>query len=199
MTRKNALLKAICILRELAIPQLEKDELIDALQLCFNELPFAKWSEKAIFDACDQFILDHGRGIGIKDFEMEGLPSHPTIKNRFGITAKEFRDKYYPIHKDITTKSPFCTKSKEEWKTLFINEFSRIQPTGQDDYNSRRNKTLPGWITLARMFNLKTWNQLLDFCNLKKHNEEIAYNVTFYSECDENIKKIEEKIKRISA
>ena len=66
------------------------------LTLCVEELPFAKWSEAAIYDACDQFFADRGRVPSIKDFDRAGLPSHTVVKQRLGITVRELREKHFP-------------------------------------------------------------------------------------------------------
>ena len=52
-TRKTALLEAIEIVKAADLPQEQKNGIVKKLTLCVTELPFAKWSEDAICDACD--------------------------------------------------------------------------------------------------------------------------------------------------
>ena len=104
MTRKTALKEAINIVKSSEVDTKMKENVIEKLELCISELPFAQWSEAAIFDACDQFIEDHGRPLILNDFQSKELPSHPTVKNRFKMTLKEFRDTYYPLLKKYTHK-----------------------------------------------------------------------------------------------
>ena len=160
MTRKKALQEAIQIVYNANIEQQKKADIISGLELCQRELPFSHWSEEAIFDACDTWVEEHGE-LHMRDLVSPLLPSHPAIKNRFGISAREFRDKYYPISTDVSSRSPYYQKSIEEWNTLFVEEFTRIKCTGQDDYNARRNSGLPTWNTMASMNGVKTWRQLL--------------------------------------
>lgn len=171
MTRKQALLEAIDIVHKSDKSEPYKKEIIVALKLCVDELPFASWSENAIFDACDQFIIDNGRNIHVNDFGYKGLPSHSVIKNRFCMTAKEFRDKYYSFKTDVCTHSIYCNKSSLDWKRLFIDEYNRIKPTGQADYNKRRSRELPSWITVAKMLGHKNWRALIQECELDKYGK----------------------------
>ncbi len=63
MTRKEALNEAIKIIRTTKIDSEKRGLIIKKLELCVSELPFASWSEEAIFDACEEFIRENGRGI----------------------------------------------------------------------------------------------------------------------------------------
>ncbi|WP_369282235.1 hypothetical protein [Oscillibacter sp. GMB15532] len=169
MTRKEALKEAVEIISKARIGQQRKDDIIKGLELCVSELPFAKWTEAAIFDACEEFLKTHDM-IQLKDFDRAGLPSHPTIRNRFGMTAKEFRDHYYPIS-DVTTRSRYFRRNRSEWDALFIQEFHRLKVTGQDDYNRRRDKSKPTWNSLATMHGVHTWKALLEDLGLKTHTK----------------------------
>ena len=167
MTRKEALREAIYIVSNARIGKQRKADIVAGLELCQRELPFSHWSKEAIFDACDTWVQEHGM-LHIRAFESPAMPSHPTIKNRFGITAREFRDKFYPIT-DVKTRSWYYQRSVSEWNQAFQEEFSRIRCTGQRDYNKRRNKELPTWNTLASMNDLKTWKELLQKLGLKTY------------------------------
>lgn len=160
MTRKLALQEAIKIIEKSPIGKQRKEDIIKGLQLCVDELPFAKWSEAAIFDACEQHRTEHG-SIRLRDFDCSGLPSHPTIRNRFGMTAKEFRDTYFPLPDGPAFQPRYRTADKDQWNTMFINEFHRIQCTGEQHYNKDRNKEAPVWQTMAQLNGVKTWRQLL--------------------------------------
>lgn len=177
MVRRDALREAIQIIENTEIEQSRKEEIVAGLELCIQELPFSHWSEAAIFDACDQWVQEHGE-LHLNAFVSAEMPSHPTIKNRFGMTAKEFRDKYYPIS-DITTRSRYYKRNREEWDKLFIEEFHRIKVRSQEDYNRRRSAGLPTWATMAHMHGLKRWSDLLEELGLqvygKQHQRPAVY------------------------
>lgn len=174
MTRKEAITVSIRVVEGCTLDQRIKDETIKMLNLCISELPFAKWSEAAIFDACDQFILDNKRQIRLIDFDRAGLPSHPTIKNRFKMSVKEFRDKYYPLSHESKNNSPYGVYTNEQIKDIFIKEYTAICPASGCDYNSRRSKSLPSWVTVAKRFGVSTWTQLINEFSLPHHSKRGA-------------------------
>lgn len=169
MTRKDALREAIHIVSNARIGKQRKADIITGLELCLQELPFSRWSREAIFDACDTWVQEHGE-LHMRAFVSPLMPSHTAVKNRFGMTAKEFRDQYYPMT-DVSTRSPYYQHSVSEWNQRFQEEFHRIHCTGQDDYNRRRNKKLPTWNTLAAMNRCQTWKQLLEKLSLETHTK----------------------------
>lgn len=164
MVRKEALCKAIEIIEKTGLDSAEKSEIIEGLELCLQELPFAHWSEAAIFDACNQWVQEHGQ-LHMKAFVSPTMPSHPTIKNRFKMTAREFRDKYYPLPGE-KTRSQYSSHDCAYWDKIFIQEFHALKVTSQGDYNERRDKTHPTWITLAKMHKVETWTELLKILGL---------------------------------
>jgi len=181
MTRKEALNEAIKLIRTAKIDPEKRELIIKKLELCVSELPFASWSEEAIFDACEEFIRENGRGITTKDFERPELPSHPTIKNRFGMTAKEFRDLYYPL-KERLPRSRYANHPASYWTERFISEYNRIRPMGQKEYDVKRDCNYPSWATIARMNGVKTWSALQEKLGLKRYrsaDRNIDYSFDF--------------------
>lgn len=166
MTRRQAIRESMKMVEKSRISADRKKEMLQALQLCLDELPFARWSKEAIFDACDDFIQSRNQNLTTGCFSLTGMPSHSTIKHRFGMTAKEFRDKYYPLV-NRNPRSPYRSHPVEYWNERFIKDFNEIMASSQDDYNKRRDQDLPSWFTLARMNGLSTWTALLDLLGLK--------------------------------
>ena len=169
MTRKDALREAMHIVSNARIGKQRKADIMAGLELCQKELPFSHWSEKAIFDACDTWVQEHGE-LHMRAFASPQMPSHPTIKNRFRLTAKEFRDKYYPIT-NVSTRSRYDIHSVIYWNLLFIAEFHRMRCTGQEDFNKRREPCLPAWNTVAKMNGFKTWKRLLEALELTTYRK----------------------------
>lgn len=169
MTRKDALREAMHIVSNARIGKQRKADIMAGLELCQKELPFSHWSEKAIFDACDTWVQEHGE-LHMRAFASPQMPSHTTIKNRFRLTAKEFRDKYYPIT-NVSTRSRYYKHSVKYWNQLFIAEFHRMRCTGQEDFNKRREPCLPAWNTVAKMNGFKTWKRLLEALELTTYRK----------------------------
>ena len=159
MTRKQALEFAIQALNEAG--QTEAAEILHKLS---EELPFFSWSEDAIFDAVEQFILDNGRVPTTTDFKKRGLPPHTVIKRRFGVTLQEWLEQNYP-----TVKPPLDelqAKATED----FIKEYLRIRPTSAEDYNARRAHPSRGWFAIAKYNHTRRWRILLEKLNLPVYN-----------------------------
>lgn len=192
MTRKQAIIRTIEILNSTPILEEEQEELINKLMSCLDELPFTKWTEAAIFDSCDQFILENRRNIRITDFTRAELPNHTVIKNRFKITAKEFRDKYYPLPLNGAGRY-LASGEAQQWKELFIADFHRVKPTEQSAYNLNRARGLPTWATLGKMYGLHCWSALLAHCGLEPYKRAIKqrssteYSVTTISKSEQKI------------
>ena len=153
MTRKQAL--------ELATQALaENEEAVQVLHTIIDELPLNRWTEDAIRDSVEQFILDHGRVPNTRDFKRRGLPPHTVIKNRFGVNLKEWLEQNYPTKK--TPLGEFQTKATED----FIKGYLRIRPISAEDYNARRSHPSRGWYTIAVYNHTRRWRILLEKLNL---------------------------------
>ena len=164
MTRKQALYRALQVL--------EDKETINKINEILNEMPFTHWSEKTIFDAIEQFILDNGRIPISKDFKKRNnMPPHPVIKLRFKMKVSEFLNKYYPC--DKIYHSPYSYKTKEEWKDFFISEYMKNKPNSEDTYNKTRKEKTPTWDTIAKMFGKNTWLTWIEFCGLSEYISDI--------------------------
>ena len=137
MTRKQAL--------ELAVQALsENEEAVQVLHTMIDELPLNRWTEAAIRDSAEQFILDNGRPPLRTDFKKKCLPPHSVIKRRFGLTLQEWLDQNYPTEK--TPLDELHAQATQE----FIREYLRIQPVSAEDYNARRTHPSRGWYAIAR-------------------------------------------------
>ena len=168
ITRKKALLDAIEIVKTADIPARRKEELIEKLNLCVTELPFAKWTEEAIYDACDQFVEEHGRIPRISEFDRAGLPSHAVVQNRLGISVRELRKKHFP-------PNMLDGHNKEEVIETFRKEFIRCGARTQKEYDEKREKGQPCAQTLLKKLHLKNWSQLLNKAGLLRKNRKSRY------------------------
>jgi len=172
MTRKQALHKAL----ELLTDEAAKEKIVDIL----SDMPFTGWSEKTIFDTIDQFIIDHGRIPTATDFKKKGLPPHPVIKLRFGITLREFLNKHYPSQQ-LSDSKIFGHKSKEDWQAFFIKNYHLIKASSAEEYNAARPKGSPSWGTIARLFGITKWLEWLKFCEIVPYvaKREPNYGTSF--------------------
>lgn len=161
MTRKTALNQAIYILSQLE----GNEEIIEKLQDLLEELPIIHWSDKSIHDRVQQFIEDEGRNPTASDFRKKGMPPHPVIKQKYKITLAEWLEQNYP-----TTKPSF-EELREMHTKKFIEDYNRIKPKSQDEFNKNRTKGTPSWITVAKYYDIKSWRTLIKRLGLPFHFE----------------------------
>jgi len=164
MTRKQALSIAIDHIRSSDVQN--KNEIIEALELCSTELPMTHWSKAAIMDACQQFLIDNNtQTLTVTDFEKSRqLPSHTAIQRTYQMSAAQFRDHFFP-----QPPPTYRGKSSEEWTQQFIRSYKRLRPCSGDAYNALRRTETPTWNTIAKWNNLSTWGDLLALCKLKPY------------------------------
>ena len=169
MTRKEALREAMQIVSSARIGKQRKADILSGLALCQQELPFTHWSPAAVFDACDTWVREHG-ALPLRAFTSPAMPSHTVLKHRFGMTAREFRDRYYPMD-GTPSGGPYSQHGADEWDRRFVEEFHRLRCTGQADYNKRRGPGLPTWNTVAAMNGVKCWTELLRLLGLSTYGK----------------------------
>lgn len=176
MTRSESLYIAISIISDSNHP--EKSKIIEGLQKCIHTLSNRKWTEETIMDACNEVYQAKGFLLA-SDFKRKNMPSHTDIAQVFHMTAKQFRDTYYPSKTDVPTNSPFYTHSISEWTSMFLEDYKRIHPKTQAEYNKFRSPSLPTWNTIAKMNGVTSWNSLLILLGLKhNYNTPIDFCIT---------------------
>ena len=160
MTRKQAVSLAIQALSEAG----QNEEAITVLRTLSDELPLVHWSDAAIRDSIDQFILDQARIPTVSDFKKRGLPPHTVIKNRYGVTLRDWLQENYPV-----IKASQETERKRLTKE-FKKEYLRIRPESAEAYNAKRTPGLPCWYTVAVHNQTKRWRELLKKLKLPVYN-----------------------------
>lgn len=180
MTRKQALNQAI---QELSKKK-EFSETVILLQDILEELPLIHWSDKSIRDTVEQFIIDNGRTPTATDFKRKGMPPHPVIKQKYKITLGEWLEQNYPITK------PTFEELKEKYTKEFIEDYNRIKPKSQEEFNEKRTKGTKGWQTVAKYYNVNSWRKFIKCLDLPLHFElsrdrtPVNFKVNITTDCD---------------
>ncbi len=181
MTRKQAISRAIGLLATL--PQDEENLAVQtALSELAADLPVTGWDEKTVFDTVEQFFLDHGRYPNAREFENKGLPSHPTIANRFGMTVVDFLNTFYPKRYEFVHRSvrKYREYPKEHWLEIFQTQMKQHQIRTSAEYNRKRTEG-PGWAYIAHLYGLTSWNQLVAHAGVPlppKQKEQVPFTVS---------------------
>jgi len=180
MTRKQALSLAIQALFESG----QNEEAIAVLLTLSDELPLNRWSDAAIRDSIDQFILDHGKVPSVTDFKKRDLPPHPVIEHRYGITLRQWLDENYPVPK------PRQEDVRRRITEAFVKDYLRIRPKSADEFNAKRTPNSPCWYTVAVHNDTKRWRGLLEklalpvFSGVDKPRESPAFQVNVFTHYD---------------
>ena len=151
MTRKQALEAAVRLLAETG-----RNEEAAVLHTIMEELPLNRWTDGAIRDTVEQFILDCGRVPTVSDFKKRGLPPHTVIRQKYGITLRSWLDLNYPDR--LNTKE----ESHTEATKAFVRDYLRLMPKSAEEYNERRPQGSPCWYTVAAYNDVRCWRSLLE-------------------------------------
>lgn len=160
MTRKQAINQAIQVLSQLEC----QEEAVALLQDIHDEMPLIHWSEKSICDTVEQFIVDNGRVPTVSDFRKKGMPPHPVIKNKYGITLAEWLQLNYP-QLEINNEETIMDITND-----FIYTYNKICPKSAKDFDIRRPKGIKCWTTVAQHNNCTNWRSLLDKLSLPSYS-----------------------------
>ena len=151
MTRKQALESAVRLLAETG-----RNEEAAVLHTIMEELPLNRWTDEAIRDSVEQFILDCGRVPTVSDFKKRGLPPHTVIRQKYGITLRAWLDRNYPDR--LNAKE----ESRTEATKAFVLDYLCLMPKSAEEYNRKRMQGSPCWYTVAVHNGVHCWRSLLE-------------------------------------
>ena len=151
MTRKQALQRAIESLSQFP----EYAEEVRLLEEISDELPLIHWSDRSIRDTVEQFILDNGRPPTASDFKKAGMPPHTVVQNKYKMPLSQWLNENYP------TPKPSAEELKEEYTQAFLEDYHRIKPRSQYEFNQHKRPETRGWQTVAAYHNTRSWRNLL--------------------------------------
>lgn len=165
MTRRQALMISKEIIS--LLPEFEyQEELMQLLEDMKQETPGVAWTEAAIYDAIEQFRIDHnGRLPNLSDFnKCRELPSLPTIKNRFKVTSvNQWMDEHYP-DREYIYRGRYNGKSPFEWLEDFREQYLAMKDgdyVTEEEYNRFRKKGSPSTKTLGKLLKTFSYNDIL--------------------------------------
>lgn len=169
MTRKEAISQAIDLVKSTNIySEEEKSDLVLVLENIKQALPLAHWTEASIFDAIDQYRLEHGKLPNLSDFiHKNNLPTKTVIRRVFGQRISDFLLKYYSSESPKKDREKKYLEDDRKLLEDFKLQYKVLQCTSCKDYDRRRKKDTPCSQTLLRRLNIKTWNELLNQSGIK--------------------------------
>ena len=170
MTRRQALMISKEIIS--LLPEFEyQEELMQLLEDMKQETPGVAWTEAAIYDAIEQFRIDHnGRLPNLSDFDKcRQLPSLSTIKNRFKVTSvNHWMDENYP-DREYIYRGRFNGKSPFEWLEDFREQYLAMKDgdyVTEEEYNRLRRTGSPSTQTIKKMLKVDAYKDIIILAEL---------------------------------
>ena len=105
------------------------------------------------------------------------MPKAVTIQRLFDMKASAFLNIYYPNEKSKRS-SKYTVRTKEEWISDFIEQYNSIRPDSAKEYNAKRDRNSPTWLTVARYLNIAKWSELPDLTGVCKSREKQTAHYT---------------------
>lgn len=122
---------------------------------------YIHWTKELVFEYLDKWKIEHDRNPTVTTLTEPNMPKYTTIQKLFNMKASAFLNIYYPSEerKPMTTK--YTVKTEQEWIDDFKEQFDKIQPKSANDYNNKRDKSTPTWLTIARYLGVTKWTELI--------------------------------------
>jgi len=168
ITRLQAIDIAISAIKQLPDSS-QNRQAIERLENIKNDCKAIDWTQETVRKALDEWAEAHGRNPTVTDLAEPNMPKAVTIQKLFDMKASAFLNIYYPIEKSKHNSSKYTVRTKEEWISDFIRQYNSICPASSKEYNAKRDKDSPTWLTVARYLNIATWNELLMLTGVKKN------------------------------
>ena len=159
-----------------------------------------KWTESAIKQAFDNFIKQQGRLPTLQEMYTKYKGSFPrplSLKLTTGLTLKEYLKTNYPTYIDCCPHTRYNRRTKEEWVKYFIEQYILLNMPTELEYNKLREEGTPNTQTLAKIFGVTTWQEVLEHCDLLKSDRPVLSGKIQFEETLENYQKLNDKIQSI--
>lgn len=190
ISRLQAIDIAVSAIKQLP-DSIENRQAVERLLNIKSDCKAICWTKESVHQVLDEWAKIHGRNPTVTDLAEPNMPKAVTIKKLFDMKASAFLNIYYPTS-IRRSYGRYTFKSREEWVADFTEQFNRIYPSSAKDYNAKRDKDSPTWLTVARYLNVSTWSELLELTGLSKRTEEKVSHLTV-----EHISPAYEKISRL--
>ena len=194
MTRKNALKMAILAINDSNFDEKIREEVVEKLTQISAELPLNHWSSDSIIDACEQYIEDNSRPIGLADFDRsKSLPSHPVVERTFNMSIREFRDTYFPLP---APQIPSTPTELEAYLSGFKKDFEESGARTREEYDKMRPDSAPCSAAVLRATGFASWHELIYRAGVtipKKPENSRNYSISFTMQYWNDLKKLDEK------
>ena len=194
MTRKKALEMAVSAVKSSDFDEELRENIIEKLTQISDEMPLNHWSRESIMDACQQYIEDNGRPIGLADFDRSKfLPSHPVVERKFGMPIREFRDTYFPLP---VPEIPAIPAALADHLAKFKSDFEASGARTRDEYDKLRGDGMPCSAAILRATGFGSWHELIHRAEVvvpERPKDTRAYSISFTMKYWNDLKELDER------
>ena len=176
ITRLEAINIAISAIKQQE-PSNKNQQAIFRLEKMKRQNSFIQWTKEEVIKRLDDWKEQHKRNPTVTNLIEPDMPKPITIQKLFDMKASAFLNIYYPMKKRRANTTKYNFKTKEEWIQDFIEQYNKILPSTQKDYNTKRDKSSPTWNTIVRYCGFNNWNELIRFTkvNTNKIKTKVVY------------------------
>jgi hypothetical protein len=136
------------------------------------------WKQLGAISAVERYIEKTG-GNSPRMYEIpedKQLPGVRAFRAIFGMPVHKWLLENYPEYTKTSSNQYFYGgtrySSVEEVQNIFVEEYLKLKPLGQDDFNRRKAKTVPTWNSMSALLNLTSWSTLIDKLGLPRYGQK---------------------------
>lgn len=177
ITRLQAIDIAVSAIKQLP-DSAENRQAAERLLNIKNDCRIICWTKETVFQTLDEWSAEHGRYPTVTDLAEPNMPKAVTVKKLFDMKASAFLNTYYSSEKKKARIGRYSCRTGEEWAEDFVSRYNSIRPSSAREYNIRRDRNSPTWLTVARHLGVSTWKELLEFTGVKKDNTNGSHGYT---------------------
>lgn len=178
ITRLKAIDIAVSAIKQLPDSS-ENRQAVERLLNIKSDCKAIIWTKESVHKALDEWAEGHGRNPTVTDLAEPNMPKAVTIQKLFDMKASAFLNIYYPTGKNKRI-SRYTVRTREEWISDFTAQYKSIRPVSAREYNVKRSKDSPTWLTVARYLGVATWKELLELTGVCRGGKS-AGNVSHYT------------------
>lgn len=154
-SRKKTLLTAINLL---------DGEERQRLQEMLNEYPITKWNNTNLIDCFVTYFEKYNKIPSEDEMDKsDELPYYSLFSYRWKTTYLKWLNAHLPYLYEQFLKQ---RKYQRDYRNEFINEYNRIKPKTEADFNKRKNPEMCRTYIVKRALNIPTWAELIKHCGL---------------------------------
>ena len=177
ITRHQAIDIAVSAIKQLP-DSYENRQAVERLLNIKKDSKAISWTKESVHRALDEWAKNHGRNPTVTDLAEPDMPKAVTVKKLFDMKASAFLNTYYSSEKGKAKVGRYSHRTREEWISDFVFRYNSIRPTSAKEYNIKRDKDSPAWLTVARYLGVSTWKELLEITGV---SPKAANNISHFT------------------